>query len=141
MIYYNKKIYIYTQTIYMYTYTHTCTQHLSFTLWCRTHKVTVLQSSSSRLIVRKRCMLTPFSISNLTKSTLSITSASSIACSRELTYKDKDAVMTFCSKALQQTKRKKTKNVTTLQNHTQTLNINKYYPYSPSRRKPGFPKF
>lgn len=51
---------------------------------------TVLYNSSSREMVRKRCMLTPFSMSNFTKSTLSNTSASSIACSREPTCKASD---------------------------------------------------
>lgn len=35
-------------------------------------------------------MLTPFSMSSLTKSTLSITSASNIACSKELTFTHKN---------------------------------------------------
>lgn len=47
---------------------------------------TVLYSSSRRVIVRNRCILTPFSISSLTNSTRSITNASNIACSREPTY-------------------------------------------------------
>ena len=46
---------------------------------------TVLYSSSSLEMVRKRCMLTPFSMSNFTKSTLSRTRASSMACSRDPT--------------------------------------------------------
>lgn len=49
--------------------------------WC----FTVLYSSSRRLIVRNRCMLTPFSISSLTKSTRSITRASNMAFSRDPT--------------------------------------------------------
>lgn len=38
-------------------------------------------------MVRKRCMLTPFSMSNFTKSTLSRTRASNMACSKDPTCK------------------------------------------------------
>ena len=47
--------------------------------------ITVLYSSSRRGMVRRWWMLTPFSISSLTKSTLSNTNASIMACSREMT--------------------------------------------------------
>lgn len=50
--------------------------------------LTVLYNSSSRGMVRKLWIFTPFSISSFTKSTRSNTSASIMACSSECTYSE-----------------------------------------------------